>query len=142
MIGRVYFIQIEAAGPIKIGFTRGKPLDRMEILQCGCPWPLRLVGSVPGTKRNENWLHEKFSQFKMLREWFRPEIDLSEILVSTFVWPAPINPVDRAIALAGSVWDLERATGCHQPTISVARRSGKVPKRIQKYLSLHEASAL
>ena len=145
MIGRIYFIQVGTTGPIKIGFTKADPLNRMEDLQCGCPWPLRLIGSIPGTKRNENWLHEKLSEFKMLREWFVPEVasDVNKILSPGFAWPelGEMKPIDRAIRLAGSQCELSNLTGCHQPTISIARRSGKVPKRIQEFLSLHEASA-
>jgi T5orf172 domain len=144
MSGHVYFIQAGAGGPIKIGFTRGSPAKRMHDLQCGCPWELRLLGSVPGKKLNEKWLQEKLSEFKMRREWFAPAVfaEVTEILTGPFAWPhLGLPPIDRAIALAGSQCDLSNKTGVAQPDISAARRSGKLPRRIREYLSLHEEFA-
>jgi len=141
MTGYVYFIQVGTDGPIKIGFSKSDPSHRVHQLQCGCPWPLRLVGFVPGTKFNERCLHERFAQLRMEREWFRPEIDLGEFLSVGFTWPAPESPVDRAILLAGSVSGLAKAIGSHHPTISAARSSGKVPKKVRKYLASAESAA-
>ncbi len=80
MTGFVYFIQVGADGPIKIGYSRTDPLRRMGQLRAGCPWELRLVGAIRGTKFDEKRLHEKFSQFKLRQEWFCPDVDIREIL--------------------------------------------------------------
>src|SRR5712664_1920069 len=100
MTGKIYFIQIGTDGPVKIGFTRAAPQDRLYELQCGCPWPLRLMGAIDGSRLNEKWLHDKFASFKMMREWFAVEIlaDVNEILLSGYIWSTrELSPVDRAI---------------------------------------------
>lgn len=141
MKGFVYFIQVGTDGPIKIGFSKEDPLRRLNDLQAGCPWDLRLVGALPGTKFHERLLQEKFSEFKIRREWFTPQIDIGEMLSPEFVWSAPESMVDRAISMAGSLLNLARAIGIHQPTISVARKSGKVPKKILEFLASAESAA-
>lgn len=141
MKGYVYFIQAGIDGPIKIGFSKTDPSRRMGQLQAGCPWELRLLGFIPGTKFDEKLLQEKFSQFNIRREWFRPEIDIGKILSPGFVWPTPESMIDRAILLAGSVTNLSRATGVHQPIISAARSSGETPKRIRQFLASAESAA-
>lgn len=142
--GCVYFIRIGEDGPIKVGFTKCAPLKRMFELQCGCPWELRLIGFIPGSKLNEQWLQDKFAPFKMLREWFSADIfpDVNEILSSSDPWPvAELSPVNRAIHMADGVLNLWRITGCDQPVISTARRNGKVPKRISQFLAQAESAA-
>src|SRR5258708_6780159 len=106
MTGSIYFIQVCNLGPIKIGYTKARPLDRMEELQCGCPWSLRLMGAVNGSKFDEARLHDKFAPFKMMREWFSADIlaDVNEILLSGYVfWSThDLRPIDRAVLIAGS----------------------------------------
>lgn len=141
MTGYVYFIQVGSDGPIKIGFSKADPARRMKHLQAGCPWELRLVGAVSGSKFNERCLHEKLSHLKIRQEWFRPGFDIEEMLSPSFIWSVPESPVDRAILLAGSISDLALAIGSHQPTISAARSSGKVPEKVRQYLQSAESAA-
>lgn len=144
MIGNVYFIQVGTDGPIKIGFTKAVPADRMEELQCGCPWELRLIGFIRGTKTNEKFLHDhRFSQFKMRREWFSAEIlaDIHQILASDNPWPTlDLNPVDLAIWRAGSSWHLEKVLR-GKDDINAARRNRTTPASVFQFLAASESAA-
>lgn len=77
--GIVYFIQAEN-GPIKIGHTRGDPTKRMQALQIGSPVRLTVLASLEGTYRLEKQLHEKFSQLRLIGEWFKPEQELLALI--------------------------------------------------------------
>lgn len=66
----VYFVRpIGMDGPIKIGCST-KPLDRLAILSAWSPFPLELIGSVPGTFSDEARLHRRFSDLHTRKEWF------------------------------------------------------------------------
>lgn len=73
--GTIYFIA-PAGGPIKIGFTVVEPECRLAELQIGSPVPLELVGSRPGYRSDEQWLHGRFTDQRMHGEWFRPTQEL------------------------------------------------------------------
>lgn len=64
----VYFIK--AATRVKIGVARD-PTRRMEDLQVGCPWPMRLIGVQCGDALLERQLHMKFQAHRLDGEWFR-----------------------------------------------------------------------
>jgi hypothetical protein len=70
----VYFLQ--AGSFIKIGITTGDPRRRIDQLQTGCPYEIRVLGCIPGGRALEQKLHKKFSAFRAHGEWFRmnPEI--------------------------------------------------------------------
>jgi len=130
----VYFIRIGDWGPIKIGITYSIE-KRLNELQVGSPWPLRLLGAVRGSRDNERYLHEKFSHMRMEREWFQASDELLEeiavILAPNFSWPViKANAIDRAIELAGSQCELSTAIGISQPLISKARTTGKIGPRL------------
>lgn len=75
--GFVYFITAADPGfPIKIGFMKKRTDLRLRTLQTGCPYPLFLVGTVPGTYRDERTLHRRFSAQRLSGEWFErtPEL--------------------------------------------------------------------
>ena len=145
MMGNIYFIRVGADGPIKVGFTKVAPLKRLDALQCGCPWELRLIGSIRGTKTNEKWLHDhKFTQFKMRREWFSAEIldEVHQILASDNPWPTrDLSPVDLAIWRAGSSWYLEHRVLATRDDINAARRNKTTPASVLRFLSKSEAAA-
>lgn len=84
---RVYFIKpIGMAGPIKIGCSL-LPEKRLAELTVWSPFPLEVIGSVPGQIQDEQFLHQCFSEFHAHREWFHaaPELTaaISQILVSS-----------------------------------------------------------
>lgn len=75
----IYFAEIPD-GPIKIGSTSQNPLLRIAALQTGCPWPINLIGSTPGSIDNELDLHRRFASGRMAGERFcRTDILVAEI---------------------------------------------------------------
>ena len=70
MSGFIYFIQANGAGPIKIGFTAGNPCRRMVKIQSDCPWPVSLLGAVPGSLDDEAAFHARLSDHVTQGEWF------------------------------------------------------------------------
>jgi hypothetical protein len=78
--GTVYFIECVGHRLVKIGFT--DDLDaRVKKLQCGCPYQLRLVGSIWFSKpRLERQLHKKFRHLRVRREWFRFEKPIEDYI--------------------------------------------------------------
>lgn len=65
--GYIYFVQV--AKFIKIGFAVdvGK---RIKALQAGCPFPMRLLGTMKGPAYIETRLHERFDNLRRNGEWF------------------------------------------------------------------------
>lgn len=73
----IYFLQGDDGGPIKIGRTAGDPRIRMSDIQVGYPFgALRVVGLIRSAMRMERELHARFSQDRMIGEWFTPTPDL------------------------------------------------------------------
>ena len=69
--GGVYFCTVPHWGRVKIGF--GSNIDsRLRRIRCGTPG-LVLLAHVPGDRRVERALHERFSALKIEGEWFRLE---------------------------------------------------------------------
>lgn len=72
---RVYFVQSEANGLIKIGVAAD--LDkRVRCLQTMSPVPVRLLGAFPGDRSDEQRLHQAFRPCRAHGEWFEPTNDL------------------------------------------------------------------
>jgi hypothetical protein len=67
----IYFIQVDEAGPIKIGYTTDLE-ERMACLQKQHPTPLRLLASVQGSRREERQVLLTFAADRLRGEWFRP----------------------------------------------------------------------
>lgn len=73
----VYFLQ---AGPmVKIGRSRNIK-GRMNALQSGCPYPIRLVRVEGGGEATERRYHKRFRDYHERLEWFRLEGALLEFL--------------------------------------------------------------
>ena len=89
----VYFIQMsDEHGPIKIGLSSLSSLrSRLDSLQVGNPYPLILLGAIPGDERTEARLHKKFSKYRLMGEWFH----LSESL-QKFIWHHVITIEDMS----------------------------------------------
>lgn len=76
----VYFIKpIGMEGPIKIGFS-DVPLNRLINLGAWSPLPLEIIGTVPGSRKDESFLHASFSSAYSHREWFHPTLPLLEAI--------------------------------------------------------------
>lgn len=74
----IYFIQAEN-GPIKIGYSRSLE-KRLKSLQASNGQKLTVLGTMKGTLKDEKSLHEKFSDYKISSEWFRPYSDLLKFI--------------------------------------------------------------
>lgn len=75
-IGYVYAIREPLGGPIKIGWSKD-PNRRCEDIQNACPYELRLIGAVPGSRSDEKRLHAALGNHRLHGEWFR---DCSAVL--------------------------------------------------------------
>lgn len=76
----VYFVQIGAGGPVKIG--RAVDVEqRIRALQTACPYPLHLRGiAIYGGSRMEARLHRTFASDRLMGEWFRPSPFLFDVI--------------------------------------------------------------
>lgn len=74
-----YFMQAGADGPVKIGMSNNLRL-RFKSLQTDCPFRVRCLGVLDGDREEE--MHERFSAFRMLGEWFRPQPELIEFIAA------------------------------------------------------------
>lgn len=66
----VYFIQAGERGPIKIGVA-SNPYTRLDSLQTGNPYLLRLIAAFAGGYPDEARLHREFERERLESEWFR-----------------------------------------------------------------------
>lgn len=67
----IYFIQGEATGLIKIGYSRNL-LTRFGQLQTASADVLRLLLRSPGDQQHERELHGRFAPWRRHGEWFEP----------------------------------------------------------------------
>lgn len=74
-VGRIYFIQAECGGPIKIGFARDVA-SRMKGLQTSHHERLVCLVHICGTMDEEQLLHKDYAAYRLEGEWFKdcPEI--------------------------------------------------------------------
>lgn len=80
--GFVYFVQAGGVdGPIKIGFTAGRPSTRMAALQTGNHEPLQVIAVVRGTPKLEADLHQRFAAARRVGEWFDLVPELRALLL-------------------------------------------------------------
>lgn len=76
--GFVYFVRpIGAEGPIKIGCSRS-PGDRLKHLTQWSPLPLEVIGFLPGSFKDEAFLHRCFYDLRIHYEWFRAASELTD----------------------------------------------------------------
>lgn len=96
--GYTYFIQSECGGPIKVGFTKGRPQQRLMELQTGSPLKLKLVGWMEGNSERE--VHAQLHWARLHGEWFLDDEWLIEFINENAVGPCPIVEETGAISLA------------------------------------------
>lgn len=68
--GWIYFALAESAGRVKIGYTASDPNSRIKAIQCGCPFPVRLIAKIEGPRTWEQQAHTMFSKYRQSGEWF------------------------------------------------------------------------
>lgn len=71
----VYFAQRGDDGPIKIG-TSKHPVSRVKDLSSASAEGLMLLGVIPGSRKEEQQLHLRFTSCRLNGEWFRPDAAL------------------------------------------------------------------
>lgn len=79
-VGHVYFVQSEGpARSIKIGWSQD--VDRRVLeLQTANAFPLRVLGKIEGTLRDEAALHVRFAHLRLEAEWFRDDEEIHRYL--------------------------------------------------------------
>jgi hypothetical protein len=78
--GFAYFVRAGDDGPVKIGWSV-HPKKRLAELQVGNPYPLEIVGMIPGNRGLEGDLHHIFAEWRLTGEWFEAEADgLAELI--------------------------------------------------------------
>lgn len=80
--GSVYFVdafEADKAAFFKIGWSR-EPAKRVRHLQTGCPFRLRLRGSISGGPADEQALHRAFAPWATGGEWFRAAPELAGLI--------------------------------------------------------------
>lgn len=85
----IYFVQ-RADGAIKIGFTDNfqNRLKQLED-QYGA---LKLLGLMDGGMREERWVHERFSRFRVeKREWFSNHADIHQYIADNTHLDIPVG---------------------------------------------------
>jgi hypothetical protein len=81
MDGFIYFLTADHPGfPIKIGFTRERNKAREKYLQVGCPYPIVVLGMIPGRCADERRLHRKFAAQRLEGEWFARSEELMKMI--------------------------------------------------------------
>ena len=69
----IYFIQADIIGRIKIGYTsQAKAEQRISNIQTGCPVPIKILATIPGSRAKEEMLHNRFAFDRVIGEWFNP----------------------------------------------------------------------
>jgi hypothetical protein len=79
----VYFFVNEDYGFCKIGYSKN-PLGRINELQTGCPFSLRILGFIEGDRKIEKKFHKRFWANRTRGEWFRYEGKLKQFCKDTF----------------------------------------------------------
>lgn len=77
--GRVYFVQAEHGGPVKIGYTTRNVQRRLAELQCGSPWKLVVRHDELAYQVYEAELHQWFADQHLGGEWYGLSDELAEI---------------------------------------------------------------
>lgn len=72
----VYFLK--AGNFIKIGKSTGSPAGRVFELQTGCPFPIEVIGYIPGGYELERKLHKSFAMCHAHGEWFHAKRELTD----------------------------------------------------------------
>lgn len=97
----VYFIrECREGGCIKIGYTQESVWGRMLELQTGNSARLEAIGIIPDASIVDEFaLHNRFSEFRVLGEWFRPAAELLDFIQQETEEPEIPLPRDGGMAL-------------------------------------------
>ena len=79
--GGVYFIAAEGTNYVKIGYARDVN-SRLNMIQAGCPYPMKLLAILPGKMEDEHKIHLQFRSLNFYGEWFVLEGELNDYVAS------------------------------------------------------------
>src|SRR5262245_48408046 len=91
MSQQLYFIKAGARIKIGIAADIGR---RVRQLQTGCPEPLELLGTIPGSRGVERCWHRRWAQIRTGGEWFKATPELLEEIDRT-LRPRPPSAAAR-----------------------------------------------
>ncbi len=63
----------------KIGYS-ANPIKRLNTIQTGCPFKLKMIVVVKGNRSVEKALHKKYKKYKTNGEWFNYKEELKEAI--------------------------------------------------------------
>jgi hypothetical protein len=86
----VYLIHAEGTNRYKIGHTNGTLKQRLDGLQTGCPYPLRVLAAYDGGPHEEMRLHERYADYRVIGEWFELTSEALHNVLHTFIAQQPI----------------------------------------------------
>ena len=111
----IYFMQSDN-GQIKIGYTDGTPEERLKSLQTGCPFLIRILGTIEGDLGTEKSLHDKFAEDRLAGEWFKPSLKLMRFISDRIPETHPMPEVYRQLTRfePGLVCLWDRTIAIHQ----------------------------
>jgi len=93
----VYIIRAGETEFVKIGWTaRADAQARCENLQTGHYEELRLIRVMPGPESLELWMHRRFADRRVRREWFRFCTEMLTVTVDLAHLSPPLARVKRA----------------------------------------------
>lgn len=81
----VYFIGAASTNLVKIGTTNGNAEGRLRQIKTMSPIPLHVIGSIPGDRKVEKELHERFSKYRHHGEWFVVDGELQVYIFEQFL---------------------------------------------------------
>ncbi len=78
----IYFLQDSERFGIKIGYAKNDVEARAATLQTGNQIPLVILAAMPGERKDEAELHQRFASHRIMGEWFQPCPDLLRVIAS------------------------------------------------------------
>jgi hypothetical protein len=102
----VYMVRVVGGGPVKIGVTGERLLERMDGLRTGSPVELQLLALLHAHRSVERWLHEHFAQVRVHGEWFLPVLPMLVLAqeIREKVWLSGVPDELFARAKARLLW--------------------------------------
>ena len=128
---KVYLIQADEDGPIKIGVATNVS-SRFSSLQVATHIPLKLLGLIDGDEKMERRLHKKFEDLHLRGEWFMPGTALMDF-AAALPPPPPVEVREKKFALdpgASKIWfDMSIRTD-----LDAAKKIGRNRSTIKSHL--------
>lgn len=98
----VYFFRpVGMDGPIKIGCS-AEPEKRLATYSPMSPYALEMIGTFPGSSRDENYLHRAFASAHSHREWFH-STPLLRRVIALVIEAQSIEPAKDLLKKRGAI---------------------------------------